>query len=167
MEGNQQTGEVIFRIRNILAKTVTTDDPIFETCEGEDNAPPTPPTPGSTESLFGEHLPSPSPYPSPSPSPSTRLDQPSGTPVTRRVRDTPPLPSATNQIGETAKGPPGTSKFNRKVPLIADTIDSADSPISESGLLGTPGSPVLDPFAIGEGGCHHGVLLVLLGCPRR
>jgi len=65
-----------------------------------------------------------------------------------------------------ANGSPGTPEFNCEVPLILDTIYSAESPISDSGLPRSFGSPVLDPFAIGEGGrAIHPV--ILLGYPRR
>jgi len=159
MEGTRQTDQLIHRMRNILAEADTTDGTMPEADQGEESAPPVLLTSRSTHILLTEHLhPSftdpplaPSPYPSPYPSPSTRPDQPLWTPTICRVRNTPPPPSAVNQFDEMANGSPGTPEFNCEVPLILDPFNPLTR-LSDSGLPGSLGSPMLDPFAIGEGG---------------
>ena len=155
MDGTRQMDQLISNMRNILAET---DDTTFETRKDEDNTPSALPTSRSMRIPLGERLPplftaapiSPSPYPSPSPSPSARLDRPLRTPAIRRTRVTSPL-STVNQIGETAKSS-GTPGYNGMTSLIFGAFDSADPSISDPGFFGSLGSPVFDPFTVGEGG---------------
>ena len=159
MEGTRQTDRLILDMRNILAGTDTTGPATFEAWKDEEDTYPTPLASSSTQSLAEHPRPfsmatpiSTSPCPSTSPPPSTRLDLPLRIPITRGIRHTSPLPSAVNQLGETTKGSHGTHKFNCEVPLIADTIHSTDSSVSNFKRFGSLGSPMLDPSAIGEEG---------------
>ena len=56
MEGTRETDQLIYKMRNILAKADTTGDTTFEGYKDEDNVPPAP-TSRLAQVLLSEHLP--------------------------------------------------------------------------------------------------------------